>query len=133
MQQLGINTQGKDSPDLQDVVMLQRERVKTLREMAEKSRFFYEADFSTQQTFPEDISSALKALQAQFIQLNDWTDESLHHVLLETAAQFSLKLGKLAPAVRLVVTGTSVSPPINATLRLLGKKEVLARMEKALI
>ena len=133
MQSLGINTQGKDSPDLQDVVMLQRERVKTLREMAEKSRFFYEAGFSVQQTFPDDILSALKALQAQFTQLNDWTDESLHHVLVETAAQFSLKLGKLAPALRLVVTGTSVSPPINATLRLLGKKEVLARMEKALV
>ncbi|BBB15125.1 glutamate--tRNA ligase 1 [Candidatus Rickettsiella viridis] len=133
MQQLGINTQGKDSPDLQDVVMLQRERVKTLREMAEKSRFFYEADFSVPQTFPADILSALKALQAQFIQLNDWTNESLHHALVETAAQFSLKLGKLAPALRLVVTGTSVSPPINVTLHLLGKKEVLARMEKALV
>lgn len=132
MQQLGINTQRKDSPDLQDVVMLQRERVKTLREMAEKSRFFYEADFSVQPTFPDDILAALKALYVQFGQLNEWTDESLHHVLVETAAQFSLKLGKLAPALRLVVTGTSVSPPINATLHLLGKKEVLARMEKAI-
>lgn len=133
MQQLGVNTQGKDLPDLQDVVMLQRERVKTLREMAEKSRFFYEADFSVQQSFPDDVLSALKALQVQFTQLNDWTDESLHHVLVETAAQFSLKLGKLAPPLRLIVTGAQVSPPINATLRLLGKNEVLARMEKVLV
>ncbi|WP_218814867.1 glutamate--tRNA ligase [Rickettsiella endosymbiont of Dermanyssus gallinae] len=133
MQQLGVKTQGEGLPDLQDVVMLQRERVKTLREMAEKSRFFYEANFSVPQSFPEDVLSALKALQVQFTQLNDWGDESLHQILVETAAQFSLKLGKLAPLLRLVVTGLQVSPPINATLRLLGKKEVLARMKKILV
>jgi glutamyl-tRNA synthetase len=132
MQQLGIATQKEGSPDLQAVVMLQRERVKTLREMAEKSRFFYEADFSVEKNFPDEVIAALKALQVKFGQLNDWTDESLHHLLVETAAQFSLKLGKLAPPLRLITTGEQVSPPINATLRLLGKKEVLARMERVL-
>lgn len=133
MQQLGINIQAKDAPDLQEVVILQRERVKTLREMAEKSRFFYEADFSLQQTFSDEIVAALKTLQVQFAQLNDWTDVALHAVVIKIAAQFSLKLAKFMPALRLAVTGTTVSPPINATLRLLGKKEVLARMDKVLL
>ncbi len=129
LQRLGVNT--VEGPDLKDVVILQRDRVKTVNEMAEKSRFFYEA-YPQEKVFPEEILLALKALHVNFSQLEDWTDEALHRMLLETAEQFSLKLGKLAQPLRLIITGTNVSPPMNLTLRLLGKKEVLDRMEKGL-
>jgi glutamyl-tRNA synthetase len=129
MQRLGVNT--TKGPDLKEVVILQRDRVKTIKEMAEKSRFFYEIQLE-RKTFPVEILSALKALQINFSQLENWTDEALHRVLLETAEQFSLKLGKLAQPLRLIVTGAQVSPPMNATLYLLGKKEVLVRMSQVL-
>jgi glutamyl-tRNA synthetase len=41
-------------------------------------------------------------------------------------------LGKLAQPVRLAVCGGTVSPPIDATLAILGKQEALARLLKAL-
>ncbi len=131
MQNLGIDTKSTDSPALTEVVLLQRDRVKTLVEMAEKSRFFYQQN-AEKPPIPEAVLPALKALQVNFAELKDWTDEALHHVLHETAAQFSLKLGKLAQPLRVIVTGTAISPPMNATLRLLGKKEVLVRMERIL-
>lgn len=130
MQRLGIKT--TKGPDLKAIVILQRDRVKTVNEMAEKSRFFYEIYPLEKQQWPEGILVALKALQVKFSQLEDWTVEALHQVLLETAEQFSLKLGKLAQPLRLIVTGTNVSPPMNLTLHLLGKKEVLERMETGL-
>lgn len=119
-------------PDLADVVSLQRERAKTLNEMAEKSRYFYRAPTLDKQTITTDMLGLLKILQEKFQSLSHWTDESIHHVLIETSAERSLKLGKIAQPLRYVVTGENVSPPINATLRVLGKPEVLARLKKVL-
>lgn len=119
-------------PDLADVVSLQRERVKTLNEMAEKSHYFYKAPTLDKQAITTDMLDLLKILQEKFQSLSTWTDESIHHVLIETCAERSLKLGKVAQPLRYVVTGESVSPPINATLRVLGKSEVLARLQNVL-
>jgi glutamyl-tRNA synthetase len=133
MQHLGIEIAKSGVPDLKEVVILQRDRVKTLGEMAEKSRFFYQSNnVFPAEPFPEETLRALKALHTDFYQLNDWTDDKLHQTLLKIATQFSVKLGKLAQPLRLIVTGTMASPPLNATLRVLGKKEVLQRLTKFL-
>ncbi|MDB6008659.1 MAG: glutaminyl-tRNA synthetase, partial [Gammaproteobacteria bacterium] len=42
-------------------------------------------------------------------------------------------LGKIAQPVRVAVTGTAVSPPIDATLALLGRERTLARLDAALV
>lgn len=126
-QRLGINTE--NGPDLIDVVVLQRERVKTLVEMAEKSIYFYLAPRLDKQTISEDVLAVLRVLHDRFQALNVWTDESIHMALIETAEALSLKLCKVAQPLRWAITGGNVSPPMNATLRLLGKKEVLSRLQ----
>lgn len=129
-QHLNIPTQL--GPNLTDIVVLQRERVKTLREMAEKSRYFYLAPVLDKQTLSKEMLAVLKVLQQRVQALTVWTDESIHDVLLQTAEELSLKLGKVAQPLRWVITGGNVSPPMNATLRLLGKEEVLARLQAVL-
>lgn len=119
-------------PDLADVVMLQRERVKTINEMAEKSRYFYLKPPIDKQAISDDMLTVLKILQQNLQSLSVWTDESLHNVLIEVASKLSLKLGKVAQPLRYVITGGSVSPPLNATLRLLGKSKVLDRLNDVL-
>ena len=41
-------------------------------------------------------------------------------------------LGKIAQPVRVAVTGTAISPPIDATLALLGRERTLARIDSVL-
>ncbi|MHB8322492.1 MAG: glutamate--tRNA ligase, partial [Acidithiobacillus sp.] len=41
------------------------------------------------------------------------------------------KMGKVAQPLRVAVAGRAVSPPIDATLALLGKEETLARLRRA--
>ncbi|MGA0708734.1 MAG: hypothetical protein ACO3Q7_11725, partial [Steroidobacteraceae bacterium] len=41
-------------------------------------------------------------------------------------------LGKVAQPVRVAVSGGSVSPPIDATLALLGRENVLKRLDRAI-
>jgi glutamyl-tRNA synthetase len=129
-QRLTINTE--NGPDLIDVVVLQRERVKTLVEMAEKSIYFYLAPHLDKQAISEDILAVLRVLQNRLQALSVWTDESIHAALIETAEAFSLKLGKVAQPLRWIITGSNVSPPINATLRVLGRIEVLNRLQAVL-
>jgi len=126
-QQLSINTE--NGPDLIDVVVLQRERVKTLVEMADKSIYFYLAPRLDKQTVSEDVLAVLRVLQDRFQTLSVWTEESIHTALIETAEALSLKLGKVAQPLRWAITGGNVSPPINATLCVLGKMEVLKRLQ----
>ncbi|MEN9916689.1 MAG: glutamate--tRNA ligase 1 [Pseudomonadota bacterium] len=121
-----------NGPDLINVVLLQRERVKTLVEMAEKSIYFYLAPSLDKQAISEQTLEILRVLTDRLLALIVWTDESIHNSLLNTAEILALKLGKVAQPLRWAITGSHVSPPINATLCLLGQQEVLKRLQRLL-
>lgn len=127
-----LNIYTENGPDLMDVVLLQRERVKTLTEMAKNSGYFYLAPTLDKQAISKEVLDILSTLHNRFQVLSVWTDESIHAALIETSTELSLKLGKVAQPLRYVVTGSNVSPPINATLRVLGKQEVLSRLQSIL-
>jgi glutamyl-tRNA synthetase len=132
-----MNQQGIDinhGPTLKEIVLIQQERAKTLKEMAEKSRFFYEDKIDVAAIKSQIATESLPALvklQAKFTALAEWTDMNIHAAINEVAEECGLKLGKLAQPLRLIVTGGSVSPPIDATVRLIGKEKVLERLKKA--
>ncbi len=58
--------------------------------------------------------------------------QPLRAALNDLATQLGAGLGKIAQPVRVAVTGTSVSPPIDATLALLGRQRSLARIDAVL-
>lgn len=134
MQDLKISVQ--TGPALKEIVSLQRERCKTLREMALSSRFFYE-DFDTyeekaaKKNFKAGTGDILTYLHQQFLAVTDWVAEPLHDVVLKTAEHFEVKLGKVAQPIRVAVSGGSVSPSIDMTLQLLGREKTLERLAKA--
>lgn len=126
-----------DGPDLVEVVKAQRERAKTLVEMAENSAIFYR-DFDSynekdaaKHLKPEN-TELLRGLRERLVVLPDWTAEVVHEVVNQTAEEYGLKLGKVAQPVRVAVAGRAVSPPIDITLALLGRERTLARLDAAL-
>lgn len=129
MQALNIKIDQK--PALKDVFLLQRERAKTLQEMAEKSRYFYE-DIAPEMALPAEAIPALRQIRDQLNNLTVWTVEAIHQIIEETAIALDLKMGKVAQPLRLAVTGGTVSPSIDATLYLIGKEKVLSRLNKVL-
>jgi glutamyl-tRNA synthetase len=50
----------------------------------------------------------------------------------QTAIELGIGLGKVAQPVRVAVVGTSVSPPIDVTLEVLGRATTLRRLDEAL-
>ncbi|HEV2333222.1 MAG TPA: glutamate--tRNA ligase, partial [Gammaproteobacteria bacterium] len=124
-------------PALEDLVKAQQERAKTLKEMAEGSRFFfeeiegYEAQAAAK-NLTQDAMPGLEALRTKLAALPEWTAPALHDALNATAESLGLKLGKLAQPLRVAVSGGGVSPPIDATLALLGREKSFARLDRAL-
>ncbi|ROR32201.1 glutamate--tRNA ligase [Inmirania thermothiophila] len=135
MGRLGIDPAA--GPELADVVLAQRERTKTLREMAERSAFFYREpagydEKAAAKHLTAEAAPVLEAVRVRLAGLSPWTPERIHEQVVATAEALGLKLGKVAQPIRVAVTGTAVSPPIDQTLALLGRERTLARIERAL-
>ncbi len=129
------NIRAIDDAQLSAVIALQADRVKTLREMAEKSRYFFEDNIeydeaSVKKHLTTEIKPLLIAAKNHFEKITDWTKESLHQAIIDIAAQQNVKMGQLAQPLRVAVTGSTVSPSIDSTLQWIGKEKVLARIEK---
>jgi len=134
-----LRRQGVDpanGPALAEVIVQQRERCRTLLEMAEKSKFFY-ADLTGYNEKDAAKHLAAKAVPVLtgliegLTALGDWQAEAIHGVVHATAEQRGLKLGDVAQPIRVAVSGAAVSPPIDQTLFLLGRTATLARLAAA--
>jgi glutamyl-tRNA synthetase len=129
---LGIYSQ--DEPLLEGIVLAQRERARTLKEMAENSRFFFGDEVvidakAADKHLTAEARSLLGELRARFAGIETWAAPAVHAVLEGLAAEKSLGLGKVAQPLRVAVTGGTVSPPIDVTLALLGQARTLARLD----
>lgn len=126
-----------NGPSLEQLIAVQGERVKTLKEMIEVSRYFYE-DFTA---FEENAAKKhlrpvaaepLKAVQAHIAALTEWTAETVHAAINGAAESLGLGMGKVGMPLRVAVTGGGNSPSLDVTLALIGKTRCLARIDLAL-
>jgi glutamyl-tRNA synthetase len=135
MDHLGLDP--SNGPDLSMVVSVQRERARTLAEMAEKSIFaFRDFDVYEESAAKKHLKPAalepLRIARQSLAALSQWTPEAIHQAVLAAAASAQVKLGKLAQPLRVAVTGTAMSPSIDQTLWLAGKSRTLARIDAAI-
>jgi glutamyl-tRNA synthetase len=126
-----------DPAQLAAIVLTQRERAKTLKDMAANSLFFFRAPESydakaVAKHITAEIPAMIGELSQAFAGLPDWSAASLHEQLTSFAAANGVSLGKLAQPLRLAICGGTVSPPIDASLSILGREESLARLARAL-
>jgi len=131
----GITTD--NGPSLADLVSVQAERVKTLKEMAAQSRVFYEgydafdpnaAKKHLRPVAAEPLQAMMKHLESQA----DWSPEPLHEVIHRVAGELEVGMGKVAQPLRVALTGAGISPSIDKTLWLMGKQRSLEGIGKAL-
>jgi len=130
---LGVT--GADEALCGGVVEALRERAKTMKEMAASSLFFFGEPQMDEKSVAKHLTQEAKALLAELrgvFAATDWSAPALHAALQSFAEQKAVGLGKIAQPLRVAVTGGTVSPPIDATLTVLGREKVLARLDAAL-
>ena len=131
---------GLDSDDdalLEGVIVAQRERAKTLKEMAQNSRFFFTDDVeidpkAAAKNLTAEQAPVLAELRARFEKLPEWNAVAIHDALTALATEKGLGLGKVAQPLRVAMTGGTVSPPIDATVALIGRERALRRLGLAI-
>src|SRR5262245_11810131 len=114
-----------------------KERAKTLVELVEKSRIYFERPTSyepqaARNFFTPDGAARLRTLVARLEALEEFTLATVEAVYRELTTALGLKLVDLAQLTRLAVTGTTVSPPIFEVIALLGRAETATRLRAAL-
>jgi glutamyl-tRNA synthetase len=121
----------RHGPDPVKVVELLKPRVSTLRELADAAVYFYRpleprAELRAQYLTAE-IRPVLKELVAR-LESVEWNAEAINRLLKETVAAHKLKLPQVAMPLRVMVTGETQTPSIDAVMALLGREETLRRI-----
>lgn len=112
-------------------------RVKTLREMAEMIDFYLLEDIpldegARSRFLTLKVKPLLEGLLLELDRLNFEDEKLLEGEFRGLAEASGLKLKDLAQAVRVALTGRTVSPPLFEVMKLLGRERVKKRLERAL-
>lgn len=130
-----LNVLVNDTVKLAASIHLYKERVHTLNELAAAVAYFYQKPTLDREAAEKHITPEIKpVLLALAGALNDcdWQAEAIHHVIEAAVINNGLKFPKLAMPLRVILTGIAQSPSIDQVMALLGKDEVLARLQAAL-
>jgi glutamyl-tRNA synthetase len=123
-------------PEPADVIVALRDRVKTLKEMAERARLWYvgiEAyDAAAVDKHLPGAGDILRAAREALENAPEWSPAAVDVALRGTAEKLGLGMGKVAQPMRVAITGTQVSPSIEHTVFLCGRDGALQRVDAAL-
>jgi glutamyl-tRNA synthetase len=125
----------QSGPPLDKVVALLKERASTLKQLADSAVYFYrpvDAPLELrEQHVTGDVAPALNELQRRFGEI-EWARPSINDAIKSVIGAHKLKLPKVAMPLRVLVTGTTHTPSIDATLELIGREQVVARLARHL-
>jgi glutamyl-tRNA synthetase len=124
-------------PALEKLIPLMADRVKTLKEMAEQSRYFYEEyeafdEAAAKKHLRPVAREALEAVQDRLASLETWDAASIQAAIQQTADDLEVGMGKVGMPLRVAVTGSGNSPSLDVTLELLSQEQVVGRIARAI-
>jgi glutamyl-tRNA synthetase len=120
-----------------DIVVALRDRVQTLKDMAERAAVWFQPltqydEAAVAKHLTTAAQAPLAAARERLAKLPSWTAESVSTALHQTAEALGIGMGKVAQPLRVAITGTQVSPDISHTVYLAGQGEAIARIDAAL-
>jgi glutamyl-tRNA synthetase len=123
-------------PKLEAVMALVKDRADTIVKLADEAVYFYRVLHPTDelrtQHYTAEIRPAMQQLREKLAGTT-WEKPALGAALKEVLAANGLKMPKLAIPLRVMLTGETQTPSIDAVLELMGRDEVLKRMDAELV
>ncbi|HEX6972343.1 MAG TPA: glutamate--tRNA ligase [Limnochordia bacterium] len=118
-------------------VALEQERIKTLAEIVEGTRFFFEERItydpaSWQKVMVPEAFGHLERLRPRLGALTDWEAPALEALCRAYVSEAGVKPKAVFQPVRVALTGKQVSPPLFETMALLGRERCLVRLDDCL-
>lgn len=109
-------------------IPLIRERIKKLSDYLPLAEFFfkkpdsYEIDLSDKKELMQKIMDELEKLK-------EWKADVIGCVMQTLCKNLRVKSGDFFMFLRIAITGKKISPPLNESMEILGRKEVLYRLK----
>src|SRR5437588_6008751 len=129
---------GVTADALRPLMPLVQERLRTLNEATEMLRFFFEEprDYRPDQLVPKghdaiDTAAVFQAAAERLRRLPAWDHDTVEHELRALAEHLGWSSRDLFMALRVAVTGRTVTPPLIESMAHLGQAPVIARLERA--
>ncbi len=119
------------------VTELEQERVKILSQITNLANFFFKSDFEYDQTSVEKrlkkdyVPPLLKKMRKRIAGLSLFNEKNLERLIRDLANEFSLSPGEAFHPLRVALTGKMKGPGLFELAVLLGKNEVLRRIDRA--
>lgn len=122
---------------LSKAINTQKERSKTLIELAHSLRYYISEDVEYNEKakikfLNEKSLSYLMELKNSLVSISDFSALEIENVFVSIIEKHGIKLGNLAQPVRVAITGKTESPGIFEVLEIIGKEKTLKRLEKAI-
>ena len=121
-------TQG---PDAAEVLGLLKERVSTVKELADAAVYFYRPLEAPEDMCKQHLTPAVKPALEDFstrLDTVEWTRAGLSALIKEICATYQLKMPQVAMPLRVMITGETQTPSVDAVLALIGRDEVIRRL-----
>ncbi len=113
------------------------QRAKTLLDISNTINYFYADEIEFEEKaknkfLKPEIKPVLQDITDRLANISEFNMDEMHKVFDQVMEERELKLGKIAQPVRVALTGGTVSPGIFEVMDILGKDEVLKRLNKAI-
>ena len=122
-------------PEITRVADLLRDRSSTLVEMADAARYFYVRPALDGALLAQHLTGAAKPALGELVQVLvsvNWSKADINAAIKTAIAKHSLKMPQLLMPLRVLLTGQTQTPAIDAILEVLGREETLARLNTPL-
>ena len=123
------------TPVLQSIVALYKERVATLSELADEAEVFYIDLYPAKELLEAQLSAeaipALLELAERFKEV-PWEASAVAVVIKEMITKYGLKMPRLAMPLRVMLVGQTHTPSVDAVVTLFPRETVLSRMMRNL-
>jgi len=121
-----------------EIVRLEQERIKIFSDFFEEADFFFEKDFNYDSAAVDErlkkdyVPLLLKEIRKRIEQLSPFREETLEGMARNLSKDFSLTTGQVFHPLRVSLTGKMKGPGLFELAVVLGKKEVLRRIDRTL-
>ena len=124
-------------PALETLIPVMADRVKTLKEMASQSRYFYEEyeafdEAAAKKHLRPVAREALEVVQDRLAALTEWNAATIQTAIQQAADDLGVGMGKVGMPLRVAVTGSGNSPSLDVTLALISQEQVVGRIARAI-
>lgn len=114
-----------------------RQRGRTLVEIADMADFYFTSEFrydeqGVKKIFNDDAKKSLEEVKEKISKVNELSESDFEVIVRKTAENLNLKVSLVAQALRLAITGKTVSPGLYEIIEVIGLQETIKRIERAI-